>query len=149
MSDYTFKPATPEEIRDLSKKSLGDIIPKEKSEVTENEQSPSNIDKDFEGARDNIKSIVEKGNGILDDMIALAKASDHPRAFEVAGSLINTLISANKDLLEIYEKKNKIKGVSQKTPEPTQTNIQNNTVFVGSPNELLDILSKKEISVDE
>ena len=40
----------------------------------------------------------------LDSLIDLAKASEHPRAFEVVAQLTKTLVDANKDLLDIQKK---------------------------------------------
>lgn len=138
-----FKPTT--DISDLSNKTLKDLFASDapSREVVEFEQpkETSDIDDDFEKVRTNISDIIEKGSGVLDDMINLARASDHPRAFEVAGTLINTLINANKDLLEIHEKKKKIAG---KVQEPTSGSVTNNNVFVGSTKDLKDFLNNRK-----
>lgn len=97
---------------------------------------------DFEQARTNIKEIIDKGQNVLDDMIALAKASDHPRSYEVAATLIKTLVDTNKDLLELHKKRKELKGKQEQVSAAT-TNVQNNTVFVGSGVELLEMLKNK------
>lgn len=97
---------------------------------------------DFEQARTNIKEIIDKGQNVLDDMIALAKASDHPRSYEVAATLIKTLVDTNKDLLELHKKRKELKGKQEQVSSAT-TNVQNNTVFVGSGVELLEMLKNK------
>lgn len=136
ISEYsTFK------ILDSSKPVSGDIVEVQQ----DNKKESSEIDSDFDDVRSNIKEIIEKGSTLLDSMIELAKASDHPRAFEVAGNLATSLINANKELLDIHEKKNKIKG-NQKSTSDSQTNIQNNTVFVGSPAEVAELFRNKNIN---
>lgn len=103
---------------------------------------------DFEIARNNIKQIIKKGQDVLDDMISLAKASDHPRAFEVTGTLIKTLVDANKDLMDLHKRKKELRG--KPTPDKSGVtnvthNVQNNsTVFVGTSKDLLDALSENE-----
>lgn len=136
-----FKPTT--DISDLSNKTLKDLFATDASkEIVEFEEpkEKSDIDDDFEKVRTNISDIIEKGSNVLDDMINLARASDHPRAFEVAGTLINTLINANKDLLEIHEKKKKIAGKIQDQPNGSVTN---NAVFVGSPKDFQEMLKSR------
>ena len=47
------------------------------------------LDTDF--ARINIKSLIKKGNVAIDDLLQVAKHSEHPRAYEVAATLIKNL----------------------------------------------------------
>jgi len=62
--------------------------------------------------------------------------------------------SNSKDLLELYEKKNKAKGlVRPKDSHPqinnsTVTNI-NNAVFTGTPKDLKRLVDAKEITIDD
>ena len=59
------------------------------------------IDSDYNYARENLYEIIENGSNALNDLVEIAKASEHPRAFEVVSTLMKTLTEANKDLLEI------------------------------------------------
>lgn len=148
-----FKPT--EDVSDLSKNKLVDLM-KANAGIVETEedddivdvvdtqqQSDKKLEKDFNEARTNIKDVIEKMTELLDGSVQLAKASDHPRAFEVAGNLANSIIAANLNILDAHEKKKKIEGVKPGTPEK-QTNIQNNTVFVGSQAELLKLMREKK-----
>ena len=54
------------------------------------------IDSDYKYARENLYGVIEKGTEALDTLIELAKASEHPRAFEVVSQLTKTLVDANK-----------------------------------------------------
>lgn len=117
-------------------KSLPAVVESATDDIDEEEKA------DFDQARTNIKEIIDKGQNVLDDMIALAKASDHPRSYEVAATLIKTLVDTNKDLLELHKKRKELRG-KQEQPSAATTNVQNNTVFVGSGVELLEMLKNK------
>ena len=69
------------------------------------------IDSDYKYARENLYGVIEKGSEALDTLIELAKASEHPRAFEVVSQLTKTLVDANKDLLDIQKKVKDLKKV--------------------------------------
>jgi len=69
-----------------------DIVPVE--EVAE---------QDTQFARDNIKTLITKGNVALDNLLAVARESEHPRAYEVAATMIKNLSDSNKDLLNIQK----------------------------------------------
>jgi hypothetical protein len=96
-------------------------------------QEPSQIDDDYELARANLRKIIESGGNALDDLIQLADTSQHPRAYEVIGSLIKSLSDANKDLLELSKRKRDLTG-------ETGTKTINNNLFVGSTTELQKML---------
>ena len=103
------------------------IEPKEESYV------PSDVSEDYDFARKNLYDVIGKGNEALDYLLELAKASEHPRAFEVVGQLTKTLIDANTNLLDIQKK---VKELS-KTDSPQNVT---NALFVGSTSELQKLL---------
>lgn len=92
------------------------------------------IDNDYKYARENLYGLIENGSNALNSLVEIAQASEHPRAFEVVGSLIKTLSDANKDLIEISQKVKKIKE------ETKSTTVNNNSLFVGSTAELQQLL---------
>ena len=63
------------------------------------------VDDDFEYARGNMISAIEKGQEALSGVLEVAGMSQHPRAYEVAATLVKTLADANKDLLELQKRK--------------------------------------------
>ena len=119
----------------------GQIDTKEDMELAQS-TFDSAMEEDFETVRNNLHAMVRQGDGVVKSMISLARASDHPRAFEVVATLMKTLADLNNDILNLHDKKQKIKA---NKPEKTgdTTNVQNNTVFVGSPTELLKVLAKE------
>lgn len=88
--------------------------------------------RDIEQARGNIKNIIEKGDDALKEMIDLAKQSESPRAFEVASTLMKTLLDANKDFVEMSTKKKYAKEEKMGPKEAAQTNVTNNNLILST-----------------
>jgi len=118
-----------------------------KFEVTEVKESTSvapidtlpatAIDDDAAFARCNIRSLIEKGNKAMDDLLNVAKASEHPRAYEVAAGLIKNLSDLNKDLLEIQKRRKDLSP--QEASNVKNMNVEK-AVFVGSTADLVKLL---------
>ena len=115
-----------------------DIVTTEKTEivVVESEQTDPTVDNDFLVARKNINSLLTKGNTAIDQLLLVAKETEHPRAYEVAATLIKTLGDLNKDLLDLQKKKKELLGTNS---TGNTTNIDK-AVFVGSTNELVKLI---------
>lgn len=105
----------------------------ETAELIVNEKSD-----DYEFARNNMRSILEKGSVALDKMLDVADLSQHPRAYEVVSTLIKSLSDTNKDLLELAEKKNRI----EKAKSQTDNQTINNNLYI-STSELLKLINNK------
>ena len=54
---------------------------------------------DFQYVRENLYNLIERGQDGLEEMLEIAKSSEHPRAMEVFGQLIGKLTETNKELL--------------------------------------------------
>jgi hypothetical protein len=89
---------------------------------------------DIEKARKNIEKIIELGGESLDEMISLAKQSESPRAFEVASTLMKTLLDANREFVEMSTRKKYAKDeiLNPKEEEAAQTNITNNNLILST-----------------
>ena len=90
-------------------------------------------------ARRNIKDLIYRGSSSLEDLLEVAKASEHPRAYEVAANLIKTLVDANKELAELKFKEDKISN-----EKFVDNRSINNYTFVGSTSELLKLMKKTD-----
>ena len=97
---------------------------------------PDDIAKDYTYARENLYDVIKKGTSALDELVHLAKASEHPRAFEVVSQLTKTLVDANKDLLEIQKK---VKSLRKEDEKKGPNNVTN-ALFVGSTSELQKLI---------
>ena len=94
------------------------------------------ITKDYTYARENMYDVIERGTEALDYLLELAKASEHPRAFEVVSTLSKTIVDANKDLLEVQTKLKKLKEEDKKENPQNVTNA----LFVGSTADLQKLI---------
>ena len=115
-----------------------ELVDNKKAPIVREERSdlPDDIAKDYTYARENLYDVIEKGTSALDELVHLAKASEHPRAFEVVSQLTKTLVDANKDLLEIQKK---VKSL-RKEDEQKGPNSVTNALFVGSTSELQKLI---------
>jgi hypothetical protein len=98
------------------------------------------VDDDADFARDNIRTLIEKGNLAVDGILHVAKESEHPRAYEVAANLIKNLSDLNKDLMEIQKRKKDLAPQSQRGGD---INVDK-AVFVGSTTELVKFLKNNK-----
>jgi hypothetical protein len=99
------------------------------------------IEDDADFARQNLRDLIGKGNEAADHIIAVAKQSDHPRAFEVVSGLLKNLADMNKDLLEVQKRK---QDLQPKVTNNTQNLNIDKAVFVGSTAELLKQLKENK-----
>lgn len=116
----------------LETENVPEVIEEQSQEVvvasTENDDTLN----DIEQARGNIKNIIEQGDDALKEMIELAKQSESPRAFEVASTLMKTLLDANKDFVEMSTKKKYAKEEANGPKEAAQTNVTNNNLILST-----------------
>jgi hypothetical protein len=98
------------------------------------------VDDDADFARENIRTLIEKGNLAVDGILHVAKESEHPRAYEVAANLIKNLSDLNKDLMEIQKRKRDLAPQSQRSGD---INVDK-AVFVGSTTELVKFLKNNK-----
>lgn len=105
-------------------------------EIVQEKREPSKEENDYEYARENFYNVIEKGTEALEQMMDVARASEHPRAYEVISTLMKTLVDANKDLVEMGNKK------AKKEESEESKKVTNNNLFVGSTSELQQMLKQ-------
>ena len=97
------------------------------------------IDNDYEYQRQNFYNLVERGNDAITGILELAKESEHPRTYEVAGNLIKQVAEVTEKLGDLQEKMKKLKEVPDNAPK----NVTN-ALFVGSTAELQKMLKSDD-----
>jgi len=107
------------------------------TKVTTKMSADTKLDNDYEYARANFYNIIESGSEALEQMLDVAKASEHPRAYEVVSTIMKTLIDSNKELVAMSSKKAKD---SEEVPADSGKPVTNNNLFVGSTSELQQML---------
>ena len=96
------------------------------------------IDNDYKYQRENFYNLVERGQDAIDGILELARESEHPRTYEVAGNLIKQVAEVTEKLGDLQEKMRKLKEVPNNAPK----NVTN-ALFVGSTAELQKMLKGK------
>ena len=96
------------------------------------------IDNDYKYQRENFYNLVERGQDAIDGILEIAKESEHPRTYEVAGNLIKQVAEVTEKLGDLQEKMRKLKEVPNSAPK----NVTN-ALFVGSTAELQKMLKGK------
>ena len=84
--------------------------------------------------------LIEKGRGALEDMIEVARESEHPRAFEVLSGLMKNTADINDKLLDLNKKH---KDINVKD-EPKAVGQTTNNLFVGSTTDLQRMLQQNK-----
>lgn len=90
---------------------------------------------DFTFARANIREVVENGNDAIAKLAVIADQSQNPRAFEVLAKLMDSMVAANKQLLELQKEIRTIEKADVPQDEHARKHVTNN-LFVGSTAEL-------------
>ena len=118
---------------------ITDVVETSTSNVTLPEvKVPKEVDNDYEYQRKNFYQLVERGQDAIDGILELAKESEHPRSYEVAGQLIKNVADVTEKLGELQLKMQKLKEVPNNAPK----NVTN-ALFVGSTSELQKMLKGK------
>lgn len=103
-----------------------------------------NIKSDYEYSRETYYDLLEKGRGSLEDMIEVARASEHPRAYEVLSGMIKNLSDVNDKLMDLNKKN---KDINQEQVKQIAGNTTNN-VFLGSTADLQRLLQDEKDIID-
>jgi hypothetical protein len=114
------------------------IAPGENLPAVVEKKMTTQVDADFEYARENMMEVINKGQEALFDLMDVARQSQHPRAYEVLATMMNTMVGASKDLLDLQAKKKKI---MEEDPTASPQQVTNN-LFVGSTAELQKYLKQ-------
>jgi hypothetical protein len=95
----------------------------------------------YQQSKENLQEIIDQGKEAMEDILNIAKAGQHPRAFEVYGTLLKNMVDANKELLNIQKQMREMDEENKKSKG--DTNIDK-AIFVGSTAELNKLLKGKE-----
>ena len=90
---------------------------------------------DYKYSRENFYNLIERGQDAITGILDLAKESEHPRTYEVAGQLIKTVSEVTERLADLQEKMKRLKEI----PDHAPRNVTN-ALFVGSTKELQALL---------
>jgi len=95
-------------------------------------------DDDYEYTRETLYDLIEKGREGIEEMIEVARQSEHPRAYEVLATLIKDTANTSEKLMDLHRK---IQTSDQMMlPAPKQESSTTNNLFIGSTTELQRML---------
>jgi hypothetical protein len=107
---------------------------------------------DYQYAREHLRSIIDTARDALKTLVLVSKDTEHPRAFEATGKLMETIAKSTRDLMDLH--KNKVEILSKLNSNNSdsdssatqQASTINNTqyVFNGTTAELLDQIEENE-----
>ncbi len=97
-------------------------------------QTPD-VQQDYETSRAQLHMLVMKGQEAVDGILDVARASDHPRAYEVAATTIKAVGDVTDKLIDLQSKMKELDKEDKKGP----TNVTN-AMFVGSTSDLQKML---------
>ena len=103
-----------------------------------------NIKSDYEYSRETYYDLLEKGRNSLEDMIEVARSSEHPRAYEVLSGMIKNLSDVNDKLMDLNKKN---KDMNREEVKQVASSTTNN-VFLGSTADLQKLLQNEDNIID-
>ena len=119
-----------------------EIAPTSKNETvvykTPEVNGDDETDIDFQYARENIYNVIERGSDAMEGLLEVARETEHPRAYEVVGQLVDKLTNANKELMGLHKTKKSMSDEVVRAPQ----NVTN-ALFVGSTADLQKMLKQK------
>ena len=98
-------------------------------------------DNDYDYSRETYYELIEKGKDALEDMINVARESEHPRAFEVLSGMIKNISDVNDRLMDLNKKK---KELDRKDETVKQIENQQNNFYL-STSELQKMMTQGEV----
>ena len=112
--------------------------------ITTKFNEPTDMQQDltdaYQQSKENLQGIIDQGQEAMAEILEIAKQGQHPRAFEVYGTLLKNMVDANKELLNIQKQMRDMDSVKK---EVNNTTIDK-AIFVGSTSELSKMLKNKE-----
>ena len=124
-----------DEILDIEE-TTGELVEHKPSTLTiKRDDKLDDVDSDYKYQRENFYNLIERGQDAIDGILEVAKQSDHPRSYEVAGNLISQVAEVTEKLSRLQSSMKRLKEVPSNAPK----NVTN-ALYVGSTAELQKLL---------
>jgi len=99
--------------------------------------------KDYEYTRANLYNLIDKASEAINDVLDLARESNHPRAYEVAGNFIKQTADMTDKLIDLQKKIKDLDGGDKKSAA-INGNVTNN-MFFGTTADLQLMLKRGKV----
>ena len=123
-----------DEILDIEE-TTGEVVQQEPNNLIKRDDALDEVDSDYKFQRENFYNLIERGQDAIDGILEVAKQSDHPRSYEVAGNLISQVAEVTEKLSRLQSSMKRLKEVPNNAPK----NVTN-ALYVGSTAELQKLL---------
>lgn len=114
------------DIEPLEHKPIVDVKPNTMQRID------NDVEADYEYTRSNLYDLIDQGKSAVNGILSVANESQHPRAYEVAATLIKNLGDVSDKLMNLHKMKKDLVGQKQET----QITVDK-AIFVGSTADLL------------
>ena len=125
-----------DEILDIEE-TTGELVKEKPKDIILRDDTLDDVDSDYKFQRENFYNLIERGQDAIDGILEVAKQSDHPRSYEVAGNLISQVAEVTEKLSRLQSSMKRLKEVPNNAPK----NVTN-ALYVGSTAELQKLLKK-------
>ena len=106
--------------------------------------SEEHKDNDYEYTRETLYGLIEKGREGIEEMIEVARQSEHPRAFEVLSGMMKNMADVTDKLMDLNKKHKEI----NKDDEIKQVGNTTNNLFVGTTTDLQRLINNEKNVID-
>ena len=128
-----------DEILDIEETTAELVESKPSTLTIKRDKTLDDVDSDYKYQRENFYNLIERGQDAIDGILEVAKQSDHPRSYEVAGNLISQVAEVTEKLSRLQSSMKRLKEVPSNAPK----NVTN-ALYVGSTAELQKMLQGKK-----
>ena len=115
------------------------LVPVEKP-AEDNIELKQDLKDAYQQTKDHLQEFIEQGKEAMEDILQVAKAGLHPRAFEVYGTILKNMVDANKELLSVQKQMREMDGKNRNNGD---TKIDK-AIFVGSTAELSKFINQNK-----
>ena len=129
------------EAEEVGKETNKHLVPRDQNGRFAERKGEQQID--YKYTRNTLYGLVERGQDAIEGILDLAKESEHPRTYEVAGQLIKTVSETSEKLLQIQ------KMMDDLEDDRPRNQTTNQNLFVGSTAELQKLLKKQNAETKE
>tara|TARA_A100001388_G_C28327147_1_gene292699 strand:+ start:152 stop:511 length:360 start_codon:yes stop_codon:yes gene_type:complete len=100
-----------------------------------------NVSSDYDYSRETYYELIEKGKDALENMIEVARESEHPRAYEVLSGMIKNVSDVNDRLMDLNKKQKEM----DRKDDVKQVENQQNNYFLGSTTDIQKMLKQDDV----
>jgi hypothetical protein len=127
------------EIFEMKEEKRSPVLINQAPEVQKDYQAEA----DIEYVRANLYDLMGNGSEAINQMMQLAKESQHPRTYEVLSNFIKNMGDVGDKLIQLHKSKKEMTSTEEKAKQPSGINVEQ-AVFVGSTADLLKKIKQQD-----